>query len=290
LLVFQESQQGAHGVAREAPRNALRKEWFMRRFRRLYFAGGLTLVMALAFAGISSASHGVQPADVFFTKTGKSTPKGDVGTLDVRLGPAIDDPATPDPVPPKPTNVYVDLSQGITVEGSKFPTCDPAVLEGVPPTGPGSAQSLCGNEAPKSQNALIATGDAKAQVGSTVLDANALAFNGAGGAVIVYARVEAISTTTIVPCQLGTAPDQTKFKTRFTCNVPPLAGGAGALTQFNLKFDRVAKKVKKKHGKKKKKFFSIVYGKCPASGAFDFAVTWDYSDHPSETREISHPC
>lgn len=259
----------------------------MRRFKRLYFAGGLTLVMALAFAGVSTAGHGVQPADVFFTETGKKTKKGTVGTLDVRLGPANDDPATSDPVPPKPTQVRVDLSQGITVDGSKFPQCTTAQLEGAEPA---AAQAACGNTAPKKKNALIATGDAKAQVGSTVLDATALAFNGPGGSVIVYARVEALSLTTIVPCQLGQAPDQSKFKNRFTCDVPPLAGGAGALTEFNLKFDRVEKKVKKKKGKKKKKFFSIVFGKCPPGGTYNFAVTWDYSDHETETREISKPC
>jgi hypothetical protein len=259
----------------------------LRRFKRLYLAGALTLASALAFAGISWASHGTQPADIFFTKTGKSTPKGDVGTLDVRLGPAADDPATSDPVPPKPTQVRVDISQGITVDGSKFPQCTTAQLEGAEPA---AAQAACGNTAPKKKNALIATGDAKAQVGSTVLDATALAFNGPSGSVIVYARVEALSLTTIVPCQLGQAPDQTKFKNRFTCDVPPLAGGAGALTEFNLKFDRVEKKVIKKKGKKKKKFFSIVFGKCPASGAFNFAVTWDYSDHETETREITQPC
>jgi hypothetical protein len=260
----------------------------MRRFKRLYFAGGLTLVMALAVAGVSTASHGVQPADVFFTKTGKSTPKGDVGTLDVRLGPAADDPATSDPVPPKPTQVRVDLSQGITVNGGPFPECTQAQLENAEPA---AAQAACGNTAPKKKNALIATGDAKAQVGNSVLDATALAFNGPSGAVIVYSRVEALSLTTIVPCALGPAPDQSKFKTRFTCDVPPLAGGAGALTQFNLKFDRVEKIVKKKkNGKKKKKFNSIVFGKCPSTGTYNFAVTWDYSDHETETREISHPC
>ena len=262
----------------------------MRRFKRLYFVGGLTVVMALAFAGVSSATHepgGVQAATVTFAKTGKSTPKGDVGTLDIRLGPESDDPATSDPVPPKATQVRVDLSQGITVDGSKFPQCTTAQLEGLDPA---AAQAACGNTAPKSKNALLATGDATAQVGSTVLPANSLAFNGPNGSVIVYARVESISTTTIVPCQLGNAPDQTKFKTRFTCDVPPLAGGAGALTSFNLKFDRVEKKVVKKHGKKKKKFFSIVFGKCPASGVFNFAVSWDYSDHPSETRDITQSC
>jgi hypothetical protein len=263
----------------------------MRKSKRLYFAGGLTLVMALAFAGVSSATHepgGVQAADVFFTKTGKTTSKGTVGTLDIRLGKETDDPNTADPVPEKATQVRVDLSKDITVDGSPFPECTTAQLEGLEPA---AAQAACGNTAPKSKNALLATGDATAQIGTTELAANSLAFNGPNGAVIVYARVEAISTTTIVPCQLGPAPDQSKFKTRFTCDVPPLAGGAGALTSFNLKFDRVEKKVKKKkNGKKKKTFNSIVFGKCPSTGVFNFAVSWDYSDHPSETREITQSC
>jgi hypothetical protein len=247
--------------------------------------------MALAFAGVSSATHepgGVQAATVAFAKTGKSTSKGDVGTLNIRLGPETDDPATADPVPEKATQVRVDVSQGITVDGSKFPECTTAQLEGLEPA---AAQAACGNTAPKKSNALIATGDATAQIGTTVLAATSLAFNGPNGAVIVYARVDAISTTTIVPCNLAPAPDQSKFKTRFTCDVPPLAGGAGALTSFNLLFDRVDKVVKKKkNGKKKKTFNSIVFGKCPSSGIFNFAVSWDYSDHPSETREITQSC
>ncbi|HYU60988.1 MAG TPA: hypothetical protein VEK39_09520 [Solirubrobacterales bacterium] len=274
-------------MAREAAQNALRKEWFMRRFKRLYFVGALALVSVLAFVGVSSAHHGVQPASITFTETGKTTTKGAVGTLDIRLGPAIDDPATSDPVPPKPTNVFVDLSQGVTVDGSKFPTCTQAQLENAEPA---AAQAACGNTAPKTKNALIATGDAKAQVGTTTLDATALAFNGPSGSVLVYSRVEALSLTTIVPCQLGAAPDQSLYKTRFSCAVPPLAGGAGALTVFNLKFDRVEKKVVKKHGKKKKKFYSIVFGKCPSSGQYNFQVTWEYSDHETESRQITQAC
>ena len=62
-------------------------------------------------------------------------------------------------------------------------------------------------------------------------------------------------------------------------------------TSFNLKFDRVDKVVKKKkNGKKKKTFNSIVFGKCPSTGAFNFAVLFDYSDHVSDTQEITQSC
>jgi len=260
------------------------------RFKRAYIVFGLALAATVAFASVSWATHTPQPASVTFTKTGKETSKGAPGTLAIDLGPDVDDPATPDPVPPKPTNVDVDLSKGLTFGGSQFPTCSAASLEGVPPTGPGSAQSLCGNEAPKSKNALIATGTAKAQVGPNVLDATALAFNGGANSVIIYARVDALSLTTILNCTLSPAPDQSKFKSRFACPVPPLAGGAGALTEFHLKFDRVEKKVKKKHGKKKKKIYSIITGKCPEDGQYQNQVTFTYSDHEPETAVSNQPC
>src|SRR5215216_7124112 len=100
----------------------------MRRFTRAYIVLGLALAATVAFASVSWATHGTQPASVTFTKTGKETKKGAPGTLDVDLGPAIDDPATPDPVPPKPTNVDVDLSQGVVSSGKAFPTCNAASL------------------------------------------------------------------------------------------------------------------------------------------------------------------
>jgi hypothetical protein len=254
-------------------------------------------VSALALPAISSGSHGVQPADITFTPKGKATAKGQPGTLDIRLGPAADDPATSDPVPPKPSVVNVDLSQGVTISGAKFPECTQAELEGLDPA---AAQAACGNTAPKSDNALIGTGDGQATVlttgGAVVFPVSALAFNGPNNSVLVYARVDALATTVIVPCSLGTAPDQTLYKSRFTCNVPPLAGGTGALTQFNLLFDRIEKKKKKTAGgavaskKKKKKINSIVFGKCPSSGSFNFQVTWDYTDHETESRQITKPC
>jgi hypothetical protein len=276
----------------------------MRKFKRWYVAGAVLALSALALPAISSGSHGVQPADITFTPKGKATAKGAPGTLSIRLGPAADDPATADPVPPKPSVVHVDLSQGLTVSGAKFPECTQGEIEGLDPA---AAQAACGNTAPKSENALIATGDAKATLNTSppeapntqtaTVDATALAFNGPNNQVLVYSRVESLATTVIVPCSLGSAPDQSLYDDRFTCNVPPLAGGSGALTEFNLLFNRIEKKKKKKSAggavaskKKKKKINSIVFGKCPSGGSFNFQVTWNYTDHETESRQVTKSC
>ena len=56
------------------------------------------------------------------------------------------------------------MSQGITISGSKFPECTTAQLESLDPA---AAQAACGNTASKKKNALIATGTATAQIGTT---------------------------------------------------------------------------------------------------------------------------
>jgi hypothetical protein len=247
----------------------------MRRIKRTILTAGLAAAGALLLAGPASAQN--NPVKVDFTGSSKK------GTLFIGLGPQVADP------PFKTNNALVKLSDGITVDTGFVPDCQPSQLEGLEPT---AAQAACGPQAGKKNNALIATGNAKAVIGSgasaVTLDANALAFAGPGSDVLVYTRVDAINVTQIIPCTLGNAR---QFKNTFNCPVPPLAGGAGSLKEFNLTFDRSEKKVKKKkNGKKKKKIQSVVKGSCPAGGAFVSEVTFTYDDAPTETNQYSDPC
>jgi hypothetical protein len=247
----------------------------MRRLKRMFFAAGLSAVAAFALAGPAAAQN--NPVKIDYTGTSKK------GTLLIALGPQAADP------PFKTNNVQVRLSSGITVNTGFVPDCTPAQLEGLEPAG---ALAACGPQAGKKRNALIATGNATAVIGSGAqavsLPANAMAFAGPGSDVIVYARVEALGVTQIIPCNLGSAP--APYKNSFNCAVPPLAGGAGALKEFNLTFDRSETvKKKKKNGKKKKKKFSVVKGSCPAGG-FVSEVAFTYDDAPPETNQYTDPC
>lgn len=258
----------------------------MRKFKRTYFVTAVTLVSALAFAAVSSATHGGQTASILFSKTKKATKKGEPGSLQVALA-NTDDPATPSPVPPQLNNLVVELASGIKVDGSKFPVCTQS-LESLPTSGPGSAQATCGNEAPKKQNALVGTAAATVQIGPNVVNATGLAFNGPGE-LTIFIRAEALELTTIIHCALGNSPDP-RFHTSFQCPIPPLAGGAGAVTSVDFRFERIEKVVKKKKGKKKKKIYSFITGKCPASAEYPYRATFTYNDHETEVLTPDQAC
>jgi hypothetical protein len=248
----------------------------MRRLKRMILTAGVTAVGGLVVAGPAMAQN--NPVVIDYEGSTKK------GTLSIRLGPQEADP------PFKTNNTIVRTSSGITIDSGFVPDCQPSQLEGLEPQ---AALAACGPDAGKKKNALIATGDAVAVVGSgpgaLVLPANAMAFAGPGSDVIVYARVEALGVTQIIPCALGSAP--APYKDSFNCAVPPLAGGAGALKSFNLLFDRSETVVKKKkNGKKKKKKFSVVKGTCPAGGAFVSEVSFTYDDAPPETNQYTDPC
>ena len=247
----------------------------MRRFKRTILTAGLSAVGVLVLAGPAAAQN--NPVKIDY----EGSPKK--GTLFIGLGPQQASP------PFKTNNTLVNLSAGLTVDSEFVPDCQPSSLEGLEPN---AALAACGPAAGKKKNALIATGSAKAVVGSgaqaVTLDANAMAFAGPNKDVVVYARVEAINVTQIINCSLGSAP--APYKDSFNCPVPPLAGGAGALSEFNLLFDRVEViKKKKKNGKKKKITQSVVKGKCPG-GSYVSEVTFTYDDAPSETNQYSDPC
>jgi hypothetical protein len=248
----------------------------MRALKRTILTAGLVAAGALLLAGPAAAQN--NPVKVDFTGSSKK------GTLFIGLGPQAANP------PFKTNNALVKISEGVTVDTGFVPDCQPSQLEGLEPT---AAQAACGPPAGKSKNALIASGTAKAVVGSgagaVTLDATSLAFAGPGSDVLVYARVDAINVTQIITCSLGNAR---QFKNTFNCPVPPLAGGAGALSEFNLLFDRseVIKKKKKGSKKKKKKTQSVVKGSCPAGGAYVSEVTFTYDDAPTETNQYSDPC
>jgi hypothetical protein len=257
----------------------------MRRFKRMYIVAGMALSMAIAFASVSWATH---PGHIFrasFTPTGKA--KGDKpapGALDIALIGA-DDPATPNPAPPAAQTIDIDLDKSIKVSTKHIPECN-ADLEGTPSTGPGSADELCGTGAGKKGNALLGTAAATAQIGANVYTGTGLVFNGPAG-IIVHIRIEALGATAIVPVSVITSPDQSLYGQRLSApNVPPIAGGAGALSSLDLTgLER--KTVIRKRGKKK--VFNLVSGKC-TDGTYDFALSETYSDHEPIHETVTQPC
>lgn len=261
----------------------------MRRFKRTYFVAAATLVSALAVAGVSSATHGGQTALVTFTAKGKAENKGTPGILRTVFS-NTDDPSTPSQIPPQLNNLRQELSKGLTVDGSKFPECTQS-LENFTTD---QAQAACGNTAPKSKNALVGTAAASVQIGSTVVDAQGLAFNGAGK-LIVFIRADALNVTTIIECALSKSSNTALYKDQFNCPIPPLAGGAGAVTFVDFTFERTEKQKQGKSAtaskkKKKKKVAAFIRGKCPSDGQYQNQTTFTYNDHETEVIASNQTC
>jgi hypothetical protein len=267
----------------------------MRRLKQLYLAGGLAIVASLAFTSVASATHGGQTANLSFTPNGKAEKSGTPGALRVQLA-NTDDPSTPSIIPPLLNQYVSELSSGITLDYQSFPVCTTS-LENLTAD---QAQAACGNTAPKANNALIGTAAATVQIGPNVVNATGLAFNGPGPEITVFIRADALNVTTIIHCALGTSNAKLPlYNNKFTCPIPPLAGGAGAVTSVDFNFERTeVKKKKKSFGaeaskkkkKKKKKTITIIRGKCPPSGSYSYQSTFTYDDHATEVIVNNQPC
>jgi hypothetical protein len=256
----------------------------MRRLKRITFLGGLAIIASLAFSSVASATHGGQTANLTFSPTGKATPKGQPGELRVQLA-NTDDPATPSPIPPQLNQYVAEISSGIKIDTGAFPVCNTS-LENLTAE---QAQQACGSQAPKSSNALVGEAAATVQIGPNVVNATGLAFNGPGE-LTIFIRADALNVTTVIHCAFGTSAPP--YGRQFTCPIPPLAGGAGAVTSVDFKFTRIEVIKKKKKGKKKKKKItkSFITGKCPAGGVHPFRSTFTYNDHETEVITNEDPC
>jgi hypothetical protein len=268
----------------------------MRGHKRIAFAVAAAMASALAFAAISTAAPRVncQPGDacqtatVTWTDKGKAEKSGTPGSLRTQYA-NTDDPSTSSPIPPRLNTLRQELSSGIVLDQSLFPVCTTS-LEGLTAD---QAQAACGNTAAKSQNALVGTASATVQIGTVVVEATGLAFNGPGE-LTVFIRADALNVTTIIHCALstGAAP----YKQVFNCPVPPLAGGAGAVTSVDFTFERIEVKKKGKSAaaskkkKKKKKTLSLLRGKCPSSGQYENQTTFTYDDHETIVLSSNQPC
>ena len=271
----------------------------MRSIKRLYVAVGVAVLASLAFAAVSLAGSGrvncqagdsCQTAIVTFTSTGQKTKTGTAGKIRTAYS-NTDDPSTPSPIPPILNNLKQELSSGILFNQQLFPVCTTS-LEGLTAE---QAQAACGNTAPKKQNALVGSASASVQIGTVTVDATGLAFNGPNE-LTVFIRADSLNVTTIIHCAL-TSNGAPPYKNVFNCPVPPLAGGAGAVTSVDFTFERtetVKKKksagVSKKKKKKKKVTNALITGTCPSSGTYENQTTFTYDNHETVVLQEPQSC
>jgi hypothetical protein len=194
----------------------------------------LALAGALGVAGIAYAAVNTQ------TITGKVSPKKLPKSTKVPVSLSVNvsstNPANPGGVPNATNLAEVDFDKDIKIQQKGFPTCDPSQF---------GSQTTTQDVKNACPDAILGTGSATVQLGALQIHAQAIGANVKGNKILLLAYT---AETGGVPL-LGTVVKSkggSKYGQELSVPVPPLAGGAGVITQFGLN----VKKIKYKfHGK-----------------------------------------
>lgn len=182
---------------------------------------------------------------------------------------------------PSPTvRVVLDFDKNAKIFTKGIPTCDPAKLQN---TSTEVAKQLCGS-------AIIGSGTASAllPVGEKLYTISPVvtAFNGVpqGGKPVVI--LHTYSTTPIQTTLILSGPvtnyNKEGYGPRLDLTVPLIAGGQGALTDFNVK-------INKKY-KYRGQAVSFISAKCPNSGKLKARAQFTFLDGQSSTPTTTQTC
>lgn len=239
---------------------------------RKYLIGGLALALAIALASTVLAATAEQTVDGKVTP--KKLPKKKFKNATITVMTATEDADDPSAIPPKTTNAKISLPKNARFKTDTVPQCTDS-LEG---TDRATALTLCGD------SKVSKDGGSKANValplgpgGSRVdMPADVMAFNGPKSGkkptLILWSRVEALSATTILEGVLKKINSK-KYGWLLDVDVPLVAGGLGALTEFQAKVNRK----------------SYVQARCK-SKTMPFKGVFTYTDADKETATDSHKC
>jgi hypothetical protein len=217
-------------------------------------------------AGVATPNGNVQSIGVLITpkKLAKAAPKTAATPANLEVTTKLTNASSP---VPKPTvRVVVDFDKNASIFTKGLPTCDPAKLQN---TSTEVALQQCGR-------AKIGSGTAAALLPASsqiyTVNQTVTAFNGVpqGGkpSVILHTYGTTPLQTTLVLVGTVSRSNKEGYGPRLDLDVPKIAGGTGALTDFSVKIS--------KRWRYKGKQVSFVSAKCPnskklkARGAFDF--------------------
>jgi hypothetical protein len=251
--------------------------------KRPFLLASLAVAVATAIAAsVAIAGPPVTGAD------------GNTQSIDVKIGPkklskTTFTPATlevttkltsPNPVPVPATGVVVDFDKNAQLYTKGIPTCNASQLQNKSTE---LAEEACGK-------AIIGKGTAHAAlpVGGTVYDVaqTVTAFNGVpkGGkpTVLLHSYGTTPLQTTLVLIGVVSNYNKQGYGPRLDVEIPLIAGGAGALTDFNVKID---KKYKYKGVQR-----SFVSAKCPNSKKLKARGVFEFKDGESIPTVSTQTC
>lgn len=235
---------------------------------RKYLIGGLALVISIGVAANVLAATVDQTIDGKISPTKLPQTKYKNATLSVTTTGADADDAS---AIPAPTNrAKIDFPKNMRMKKGSVPACEES-LEG---TDRATALGLCGDSKVSKDGGSSATVALPLGPGGSRMDlpAEVMVFNGEGNALILWTRITAVSATAILE---GTVKDASgaPYGKQLDVTVPPIAGGAGALTEFNAKVNEG----------------SFIQARC-ASKTMKFRGEFRYDGAPKEVVTDSHKC
>lgn len=256
--------------------------------KRSFLIAGLAATVAVAIAA-SAAIAGS-------TGAGVTTPDGNTQAVGVQITPkklgkktytagALEattklTTSAASGVPSPTTRVILDFDKNAKLFTKGIPTCDPAKLQN---TSTEVAEQQC-------SSAKIGSGTAKAllPVGSTIYTISPVvtAYNGIpqGGKPVVILHTYSTTPIQTTLVLVGAVSNYNKegYGPRLDLTVPLIAGGQGALTDFNVK---ISKKYKYKG-----QSVSFISAKCPNSKKLKARAQFIFLDGQSSTPTTTQSC
>lgn len=239
---------------------------------RRYLTGALALALSIGVAGGVFAATADQSIDGKVSP--KKLPKKKFKKSTIQIMTAAADADDPSAIPPRAIRAKVDLPSNARFKTESAPECTSS-LEG---TDRATALSLCGKSKVSKDGGSTATVALPLGPGGarTDLPADVMAFNGPKKGkkptLILWTRIEAVSATTILNGVLKNAKGKAYGK-QLDVSIPLIAGGAGALSEFQVKVNK---------GK-------YVQARCKAK-KMPFRAAFTYTDAPKTKVTDSDRC
>jgi hypothetical protein len=182
-------------------------------------------------------------------------------------------------VPSPAVHDVIDFDQNLALATKGLPTCNAAQLQN---TTTEAAELACGK-------AKIGSGSAITLLPLSVLytePTKVTAFNGApqGGKPVVLLHAYGTSPLQTTLVLVGTVSNYGKegYGPRLDVTIPPIAGGAGVITDFKVKIQ--------KSWTYKGKKMSFVNAKCPASKKLKYRGAFTYADGTTIDADTTQSC
>jgi hypothetical protein len=234
------------------------------RSKRLIGALAVAGALAVGISGVAIGAPAVQTLDVVIGgKSKPKLPKKDFKKTSLEATTTIQDGANPTGIPPKATKAVLTFDKkDVKFDTKAAPKCDPNQIEN---TTTEAALSACGQ-------AVVGDGSGIASLplgaGGTRQDFPAVvtAFNRADSkGILLHSRVNALGTTVVLKGALN--------KSTLSVDIPPLGGGVGAISEFNVTV---------KKGK-------YVQARC-SDKTLKTKSSWTYSDAPTVSVPDKQKC